>query len=443
MRSGRCFGIVWAQFGPYHFARASALGKLAAPTKLAAIEIGNETRHYEWHRANAPMSLLTLCAGSATEDLPFFRIFIRARKVLSGLGVSVCFLPSYAPKQSTAVLLAAKSIRLRTVMMNESHAGTARATGVAGAVKRQLVRLFDAAIVGGRPQRRYFARLGIPEDKIFTGYDAVDNDHFSQRAEAVRAQQSTIRSQYGLPEHYFLSLGRFVQKKNLSMLIRAFRLFLEASTPKQTHLVLVGSGREKSELKSLCREYGLVVYDKEDVTGKIFQIENRTSKITNGISGVHFYGFRQIDDNPVFYALADAFILTSLWEEWGLVVNEAMASSLPVVVSRTAGCVEDLLEPGISKDLLSPDVYQRVKDLGLCELIRENGFVFDSTCSDELSRILVLLESCGNLRTSMGRASRQIINKFSCENFAKNALLAAEAAMARPLGGRRHSRPSN
>lgn len=60
---------------------------------------------------------------------------------------------------------------------------------------------------------------------------------------------------------------------------------------------------------------------------------------------VFFYGFRQIEENPVFYALAEAFILPSLKEEWGLVVNEAMACSLPVIVSRTAGCAEDLL-PG-------------------------------------------------------------------------------------------------
>ena len=47
---------------------------------------------------------------------------------------------------------------------------------------------FDAALVGGEPQKRHFASLGIPADKIFTGYDAVDNDFFASRADEIRAE---------------------------------------------------------------------------------------------------------------------------------------------------------------------------------------------------------------------------------------------------------------
>ena len=138
-----------------------------------------------------------------------------------------------------------------------------------------------------------------------------------------------------------MSLGRFVAKKNLATLIQAFRKFLDSNPDCQTHLVMVGSGEEESKLRSLCQELRLPIYEKTSAT-----IGNRQSAIGNELPGVHFYGFRQIDENPVFYALADAFILPSLYEEWGLVVNEAMASGLPVVVSETAGCVEDLLETG-------------------------------------------------------------------------------------------------
>ena len=45
----------------------------------------------------------------------------------------------------------------------------------------------DAALVGGTPHKRYFAGLGIPEDKIFTGYDAIDNAYFAARADEIRA----------------------------------------------------------------------------------------------------------------------------------------------------------------------------------------------------------------------------------------------------------------
>jgi hypothetical protein len=50
-------------------------------------------------------------------------------------------------------------------------------------IKRQIIRQFDAALVGGTPHKRYFAGLGIPKEKIFTGYDAVDNAYFAARAD--------------------------------------------------------------------------------------------------------------------------------------------------------------------------------------------------------------------------------------------------------------------
>jgi glycosyltransferase involved in cell wall biosynthesis len=336
-------------------------------------------------------------------------------------------LPSYSPKQSLAAMLAAKSLGIKTVMMNDSHRGTARARGVSAMVKRRLVGLFDAALVAGQPQKRYFATLGIPEEKIFLGYDAVDNNYFANRAHEIRSNEPEIRLRYRLPEHYFLSLGRFVEKKNLSTLIRAFRRFLERSTFKKTHLVLVGSGEKEQELKALCRGFGLPIYEKQPVAEQGVQIANPKSQLANE-PGVHFYGFRQIEENAIFYSMAEAFILPSSYEEWGLVVNEAMACGLPVVVSETAGCAEDLLEPAQVSKTLPAEARTRLKELGLDERIRDNGFVFNPASSEELSRILLFLEP-QDTRSAMGAASQRIVEKFSCENFARNALLAAEAAL--------------
>jgi hypothetical protein len=130
--------------------------------------------------------LQTLCAGT-DEAASLVQVFFRARKLFKREGVTVVFVPSYSPARFLAIFAAAKSLGLRTVMMNESHAGTERATGWKRWIKRQIVRQFDAALVGGEPHKRYFAGLGIPEDKIFTGYDAVDNDFFASRASEVRA----------------------------------------------------------------------------------------------------------------------------------------------------------------------------------------------------------------------------------------------------------------
>ena len=71
---------------------------------------------------------------------------------------------------------------------------------------------------------------------------------------------------------------------------------------------------------------------------------------------VHFPGFVQYDDLPVYYALARyALLLPSLKDTWGLVVNEAMASGLPVLVSDRCGCASHLVEENENGYVISPE----------------------------------------------------------------------------------------
>jgi glycosyltransferase involved in cell wall biosynthesis len=384
------------------------------------LELASQTADYAWTRS-LPFELVTAFPGEVVERLSFWRVFFRARRIFAELRLDVCILPSYSPKQSLAAFLAAKSLGIRTVMMNETHAGTARATGAAARIKRCLVNAFDAALVGGQPQKRYFASLGLPPEKIFTGYDAIDNLYFAEKAAAIRSEASSWRARYALPDRYFLSLGRFVSKKNLPTLISAYRQLLTRQPDCPVHLVMVGSGEEENRLRALCAELQLPVYDKSTDGGK-----NPTSRAPVGSPGVHFYGFRQIEENPLFYALADAFILPSSWEEWGLVVNEAMACGLPVIVSETVGCAEDLLAvgppPALSELRLDPPLK---RGPGL----RQNGFVFNPASTDELASALADLSLHPALREVMGQASRRIVETVSCEVFALNALHAAQVAL--------------
>jgi hypothetical protein len=141
---------------------------------------------------------MTLCEGTDESASPL-DVFLKVRKLFREEKVDVAFLPSYSPARFFALFAAAKSLGLRTVMMNESHAGTEQATGSAYAlrvygvtrrwIKRQIVKRFDAAFVGGEPHKRLFASLGIPAAKIFTGYDAVDGAFFASLADEIRAAQ--------------------------------------------------------------------------------------------------------------------------------------------------------------------------------------------------------------------------------------------------------------
>jgi glycosyltransferase involved in cell wall biosynthesis len=392
-------GLLWSSFGPYHYARASALQELARPVRVFPIQLGSESTIYGWSRApGACAGLETLFPGRAAESLPAARIFLRARRCFRRLAIDVCFLPSYAPAGSFAAFAAAKSLGLRTVMMNESHAGTAHAQGWRLSLKRLLVRGFDAALVGGAPQVRYFASLGIPAEKIFTGYDCVDNAYFGSQSARWRQEAQAARGRYALPDHYFLSLGRLVKKKNLGALMRAYGAFLARRPQAQQHLVIVGSGEEGDRLRHEAASQGLPVHERRDAPYP-------SAPPHAAGPGVHFYGSRTVEENPIFYALADAFVLPSLYEEWGLVVNEAMACGLPVIVSKTAGCAEDLVVPGT------------------------NGLLFDPSNEAGLASCLERLADHPPTRSVMGRNSLERVRLWDCGNFARNALQAVGAVL--------------
>ena len=122
---------------------------------------------------------------------------------------------------------------------------------------------------------------------------------------------------------------------------------------------------------------------------------------------VHLPGFKQYDQLPVYYALAKAFVHASTTEQWGLVVNEAIASGLPVIVSNRCGCVP--------------------------ELVQDNGFTFEPTDGHELaSRLLQMASLSDDERRSLGDASYRIAAKLAPEQFGKGLEQAAQLATSHP-----------
>lgn len=380
--------LVFSQYGPYHHARAAALREVLGEEHFMAVQIAAQSKTYAWTVQEQRLQALTTLCDGAEEDAGFLKVFAAAWRFWRREKVTAAFIPSYFPAGSLALLLSAKLAGVKCIMMNESHAGTERASGIKRRVKRFLVSLFDAALVGGQPQKRHFEVLGLPAAKIFTGYDAIDNSYFATSAAVAVADREANVLRLGLPPRYFLSLGRFVTKKNLPTLIRAYRDFC-ARSQENVALVLVGSGAEEALLRGLVTELGLTLRD---------QGAGEPAKNAQPVSSaVYFMGFRQLEENPIFYALAEAFILPSIEEEWGLVVNEAMACGLPVVVSKTVGCAEDLVEH------------------------RSNGWLFDPGDVAALADHLVNLAENPASREAMSVASRIRIAKWDCPNFASNA----------------------
>ncbi len=450
--------ILFAQFGPYHHARVRALQDQSTVPVIPA-QIAEATQTYAWtDHGELSAGLVTLGKGLYENASPW-KIFLAGRRFFREQGITHALLPSYAPAPETSLLLAARSCGVRCIMMNESHAGTEQATGWRRWLKRRLVACFDAALVGGAPQKRHFTALGMNPKKIFTGYDAIDNEFFVREVDCVRQNPDGWRARLDLPQRYILSLGRMVEKKNLGCLVDAYAALRQRLGEDIPALVFVGSGDQESMLRERCARHGLNVIDsapcdvshpssvrrppsiqKSEIGGRRSEIggqgaeiespttsqapmtkhqahgeaatqpqdqepsttnqEQETRNQERGEAAVHFYGFRQINENPVFYALAEVFILPSLWEEWGLVVNEAMASGLPVIVSEAVGSAEDLVSNG------------------------ENGFTFDPMNPGQLANSLDRLASDSNLRKRMSRLSQERISQWGCDNFARNAIAA-------------------
>jgi glycosyltransferase involved in cell wall biosynthesis len=269
------------------------------------------------------------------------------------------------------------------VVMSESTRDDAVRSGAKEQVKRRIIGMAAAAFVGGGPQADYVAELGMPRECIFLGYNVVDNDHFAAGAARVREEAPAQRALHRLPEHYFFCCARMIEKKNLVRLIEALARYRAAAGAAAWELVVVGPGPLRSEFEDAIALRGLG-------------------------GAVHLVGARGYADLPIYYGLASAFILPSIVEQWGLVVNEAMASGLPVLVSSRCGCARDLVQEG------------------------RNGLTFNpssiAAMADAMSRIA--RDDCD--RAAMGAASRAIIANWGPKRFAAGFDAAARAALAAP-----------
>jgi glycosyltransferase involved in cell wall biosynthesis len=222
----------------------------------------------------------------------------------------------------------------------------------------------------------------MPRERVFTGYDVVDNDYFGRRTAEIQNSKFELRNKRGLPENYFLASARFIEKKNLSTLIEAYaeyRRRSEIAAKVPWNLVVLGDGPLRETLNSQLSTLDLNEH-------------------------VHLPGFKPYDELPLYYALANAFVHASITEQWGLVVNEAIASGLPVIVSERCGSVP--------------------------ELIQGNGYTFDPANEHELTARLLEMDSLSDEeRKHLGDNSYRTAANFAPERFGEGLERAASVAM--------------
>lgn len=391
-------GILFSDFGPYHVARIDAFAAAleASGSRLVAYRFYESSTIYAWNAVTPTRAkVITLGSKPAEGIIHAMQMASALRTSMRKEGITTMFLPSYSPLPNMLCIFTARMAGARLVMMNESWKHTERASAIGKIVKRFLIGQFSSAVVGGSPHKAYACDYGLPVSKVFLGYDVVDNAYFEKESTRWKAMPSNELPVPHLPARYFLSLGRFVSKKNLPVLIRAYGTLLQRYPLLDIALVLVGDGEEKPALESLIATLQIPVLQGPAIPGS-----------TEPQAGIVFYPFQQIDKTPLFFSRCEAFILPSMYEEWGLVVNEAMACGSPVIVSENVGCAQDLVVNG------------------------KNGYTFNPASVEELSSVLEHFVKDPSLAVSMGKAGYQHIKQWGPQRFAEGAVNAVAAAVA-------------
>lgn len=380
--------IVFHRFGPYHCARLRAAAKCY---KITAVELSGKTAEYGWGAVTGSNGYdqMTLFEHGDSRDASSTEIETRVRNALDAAKPGAVAIPGWWEQGALAAVLWCLRTSTPAILMSESSAHDEGRTSWKEFLKARVLRCYSAALVGGSLHKSYLESLGFSSKHIFFGYDVVDNEYFARSAKEVRGQTPEVRRNYRLPENYFLASARFIEKKNLFTLLRAYARYRQISQVRNQRsetwdLVVLGEGPLKTDLCRLISELGLQDH-------------------------VHLPGFKQYDELPVYYALAKAFIHASTTEQWGLVVNEAIATGLPVIISNRCGCVP--------------------------ELVRENfnGFTFEPYDTDRLAQLLAQVSSLPTeewKRLSLG--SGEIALRNGPERFAQGLQNAVQTALALP-----------
>lgn len=229
-------------------------------------------------------------------------------------------------------------------------------------LKRKFIANCSAFVVPGKSSTEYVLDFNVPLENIFVAPNAVDIEFFSRRAEQVRREAAFHRQRLQLPLRFFLYVGRLVEEKGVFDLLAAYGN-LAQDLRNEIGMVFVGNGRAKSALMA------------------------QAAKL--GCGSVKFAGFAQKEELPHYYALAEACILPTYTDPWGLVINEAMACGLPVIVTDAAGCARDLVEE------------------------KWNGLLVRSQRPEELTGALEMIANNPEMRWSMGQRSRERIMQYS------------------------------
>lgn len=236
-------------------------------------------------------------------------------------------------------------------------------------IKRLTACLADVYFANGTVGRQYLQNcLRVSKKKPihnqFLSHANYSIEAARRRLAAKSKHQIRAELQIDSERMVLLSCGYLIRRKRNDLVIEAISRMPRERRPL---LLIVGTGPLDEALSEQAKASGVPV---------------------------HFAGFQQQEKLVDYYFAADALVLASEDDPWGLVVNEAMSAGLPVLVSDACGAALDLVREGV------------------------NGFTFRSCDSDDLEHILDQISTCD--LSEFGTASRRIIQSWTPELSAAN-----------------------
>lgn len=329
--------LIWAQFSAYHVDRLQAVGRqLAGRAKVYSVEVCSKSAVYAWAPSNEVKGTdkLRLFEDVRYEDVHFLKrwaaMFRATRKcdtVYIGIG--------YNEPDALLLALTLRLVGVRVIMMTASKWDDRPRKSTFELIKMLLLSPFSGALVGGARQMSYVRFLGFRQRPVLPGYNTVDVERIRSQAQSITGGTAPR-----FEDRAFIYVGRFVPKKLLHHTLNAYAGYVREAGPNPHRLMMIGSGELEQQLRAQSETLGIAHL-------------------------VDWPGFLDAPDVAARLAQGLALILISQEEQWGLVINEALAVGLPVIASTQIGAREAL-----------------VRNL-------ENGFVVEPGSEDGLTRAML------------------------------------------------------
>ncbi|HYD31877.1 MAG TPA: glycosyltransferase [Azospirillaceae bacterium] len=319
--------FIWESFGPYHMDRCEAVGEsLGKRYDIVGIEVAASSDVYAWARSGDGrwFRKITLFPGQTRNQVPWRQRLGALRKVCGQVGARTVFLANY---ERPDIFFLAASLRLAgksPVTMQASKFDDRPRRLWREMSKTVLYSPYRAALAGSPRTRDYLRLLGIPENRIFLGVDTVSLDRIRRLADAPPAPDGVAYA-----ERHFTVIARFVTDKNLHRVLEAYERYRRLAGDAARGLHLCGSGLLEDRLRAMVTE--------------------------RGIAGVRFRGFLQAEALAKTLASTVCLLLPSVYEPFGLVVNEALAMGVPAILSDVCGARDILVRTAVDGYVVEPD----------------------------------------------------------------------------------------